>query len=314
MILVTGGLGFIGRQTTRALLDLGESCVVAQRGGGGVPEDFAGDRLVVEQVDVVDRAALLEIGTRQEITGIVHLAGSVPWPPGAYEPVDGARRSVESLLNVFEAAREWKVARVGVASTIGVYGGVGAGLMREDVALPMTAGHAIPAFKKIGELVGDYLADTAGFEVVNYRIGAIWGPRGRAASPFIAAPQLVHAAVRGVPPDLSALPGPAYLDDGSDLCYVKDCGRAIARLQLADRLNHRTYNVASGRLTTNREVVAAIEKVLGTRFDLPEGHGPVPDVYLDITRLHEGTGYLPEYDTERAVADYADWLRSGHDR
>ena len=117
-----------------------------------------------------------------------------------------------------------------------------------------------------------------------------------------------------MPPDLSALPGPAYLDDGSDLCYVKDCGRAIARLQLADRLNHRTYNVASGRLTTNREVVAAIEKVLGTRFDLPEGHGPVPDVYLDITRLHEGTGYLPEYDTERAVADYAAWLRSGHDR
>jgi len=29
---------------------------------------------------------------------------------------------------------------------------------------------------------------------------------------------------------------------------VKDCGRAIALLVLADTLNHRTYNVSSGRL------------------------------------------------------------------
>lgn len=28
MILITGGLGFIGSHTTRALLDLGESCVL----------------------------------------------------------------------------------------------------------------------------------------------------------------------------------------------------------------------------------------------------------------------------------------------
>ena len=31
MILITGGLGFIGSHTTRALLDLGESCVLVQR-------------------------------------------------------------------------------------------------------------------------------------------------------------------------------------------------------------------------------------------------------------------------------------------
>ena len=319
MILITGGLGFIGSHTVRALLDLGESCVLVQRRAAEVPEALADERVFVEQADINDLAALLEIGDRHKITGIVHLAGSVPWPPGAYEPVDGARKSVESLLNVVQAALTWQVARVGVASTIGVYGGVaGAGPLREDLPLPMTAGHAIPAFKKIGELLTGHLADATGVELVNYRISAIWGPLGRPASPFFAAPQLVHAAVQGTAPDLSALYSPAFAEDGIDLCYVKDCGRAIALLQLADRLRHRTYNVASGRTTSNAEVAAAIRKAVpGARVELPEGrdpNGPGHDLHLDITRLREDTGYEPAYDTERAVADYAAWLRAGNDR
>jgi UDP-glucose 4-epimerase len=322
MILITGGLGFIGSHTARALLDLGESCVLVQRRTSEVPDAFAdeaGKRVFVEQVDIMDRAALLEIGTRHKITGIVHLAGSVPWPPGEYEPVDGARKAIDSLLNVFQAACDWQVARVGVASTIGVYGGVAGRVpWQEDMALPMTAGHTIPAFKKIGELLTDSIADATGLQVVNYRISYIWGPLGRTATPFYPAPQLVHAAVRGTAPDLSMLYSPAHAEDAVDMCYVKDCGRAIALLQLADRLSHRTYNVAAGRATSNGEFTAAIKKVVpDAQIDLPGGrdpNGPGEDVYLDITRLRQDTGYQPAYDTERAVADYIGWLRAGNER
>ncbi len=322
MILITGGLGFIGSHTTRAMLDLGESCVLVQRRATAVPDAFAseaGRRLFVEQADITDRTAFLEIGKRHKITGIVHLAGSVPWPPGAYEPVDGARKAIYSLLNVIQAASDWEVARVSTASTIGVYGGVaGNPPYREDMPLPMTAGHVIPAFKKIGELLTDYLATVTGIEVLSCRIGGIWGPLGRPASPVVAAPQLVHAAVRGMAPDLSALHSPAYADDGTDLCYVKDCGRAIALLQLAERLGYRTYNVAAGRATTYGEIAAAIRKFIpDARIKLPAGRdpdGPGHDIYLDITRLREDTGYQPAYDTEGAVADYIGWLRAGNER
>lgn len=322
MILVTGGLGFIGSHTTRALLDLGESCVLAQRRPATVPDafaGFAGSRVFVEQVDLADGERLMELGDRHSITGIVHLAGSVPWPPGADEPVDGARAAVGSLLNVFRAAGEWGVRRVSLASTIGVYGGVDAdGPLGEDLPLPMTAGHVIPAFKKIGELLADHLADQTGVEVVNLRIGAIWGPLGRADSMFVPAPRLVHAAVRGTVPDLETLRAPVHADNGTDLCYVKDCGRAIALLQLAPKLSHRTYNVSSGRLTTNGEVADAIRAVVpDARVDLPEGRDPRgtrPDVHLDVTRLRQDTGFRPEYDTRRAVADYVDWLRAGNPR
>jgi UDP-glucose 4-epimerase len=182
----------------------------------------------------------------------------------------------------------------------------------------MTAGHVIPAFKKIGELLTDYMASVTGIEVLSYRIGGIWGPLGRTASPFFAAPQLVHAAVRGMAPDLSALHSPAYADDGIDLCYAKDCGRAIALLQLSERLSHRTYNVAAGRATTYREIAAAIRKVIpDAPIELPAGrdpNGPGRDTYLDITRIHQDTGYQPAYDAERAVADYISWLRAGNER
>ena len=321
MILITGGLGFIGAHTARALLYLGESCGLVQRRASGVPDTFAdeaGKRLFVEQVDITDRRAVLAVGTRYKITGLVHLAGSVPWPPGLDEPVEGARKAVEGLLNVLAAGREWEVERVGVASTIGVYGGVDENPLREDAPLPMTAGHAIPAFKKIGELLTDYIADATGLEVLNYRISAVWGPFGRAASPFFAAPQLVHAAARGTAPDFSALRSTAYAQDGGDLCYVKDCGRAIALLQLAPRVNHRTYNVAAGRITTYQEIVTAIKKISpDAQLELPEGHdpsGPGQAAYLDITRIRQDTGYTPAYNTDRAVADYLDWLRAGNDR
>jgi UDP-glucose 4-epimerase len=301
MILLTGGLGFIGTHTARALLDLGESCVLAQRRPVADPPVPA----EVVQVDVADLDGLRAVGDRHKITGIVHLAGSMPWPETGDRPVEAARRALNGLFNVLQVAEDWGVRRVGVASTIGVYGGVTADApFTEDLPLPMTSGHVIPAFKKIGELLADHLAGT-GMDIVNYRIGAIWGPLGRPVDPFFAAPQLVHAAAGGTALEAA--------DDTIDLCYVKDCGRAIARLQLADRLNHRTYNVSSGRATSNSEVVAAIRSVVpDARLSVTPSSSSWPP--LDITRLRADTGYSPEYDVERAVADYLAWLRAGNPR
>jgi UDP-glucose 4-epimerase len=304
MILVTGGLGFIGTHTARALLELGQPVVLAQRRQSEDPPVPA----EVVRADITDLDSLRAVGDRRKITGIVHLAGSMPWPPSSEQPVEAARRAVGSLFNVLQAAQEWGVTRVGIASTIGVYGGVTADPFTEDLPLPMTSGHVIPAFKKIGELLADHLADAAGLDIVNYRIGAIWGPFGRPVSPFFAAPQLVHAAAGGTTPETTARAG-----DAIDLCYAKDCGRAIAQLQVADRLSHRTYNVASGRATSNAEVIAAIKKVVpDAAIDLADGGTAQP--HLDITRLHQDTGYRPEYDTDRAVADYLSWLRADNPR
>jgi UDP-glucose 4-epimerase len=317
-ILVTGGLGFIGLHTARALLDQGESCVLTKHRTTREPDflkDEIGKRVFIEQVDVTDQSALLDVGKRHKINGIVHLAGA---GIGTLGLIEDLRVSIDGLLNVLQAAKDWEVSRVSVASTIGVYGGVQQSSFREDMPLPMTGVHPIPTFKKCSEILTTFVGGHAGFSVANLRISAVWGPLGRPESNFFAAPRLVHAAVHGEAPDFSPPRQPAYAEDGIDMCYVKDCGRAIALLQTADKLNHRTYNVGSGRATKNAEVAAAIRGVIpDAEIELPEGrnpHGPGEDPYLDITRLREDTGYEPAYDAKGGVIDYIDWLRAGHER
>jgi UDP-glucose 4-epimerase len=315
MILITGGLGSIGAHTARALLDLGESVVLTAHRSTQLPEFLAGEpggRVVVEPLDTADEASFLDIGKRHEITAIVHLAVA---RYDLLDPVEYLRASTLGLLNALEAATVWGVRRFSVASTIGVYAGLDEIPYAEDVPLPTVAVHQIPVFKKAAEAFAALIGDSAGFETVSLRIGSIWGPLGVPDNPFIPHPRLLSAAVWGEDPDLTPPRPPAYADDGTDLCYVKDCGRAIALLMHAERLNHRSYNISNGRLVRYSEVVAAINAAVpDANITVPDGRNPdgTPDTYLDITRLRDDTGFVPEYDVERSVRDYVDWLRS-HD-
>jgi len=298
MILVTGGLGFIGSHTTRALLDLGEDCVATAHRNLEPPEFLVGTP--IEPLDCADLTAFIALGEKYPITAIVHLASA----PATGDPVDHLRESAAGVLNALTAAHRWG-ARIVVASTIGVYGGVPGDVYREDAPLPPIAPHAIPAAKKAAELYAAVAGQAGGFDATIARIGAIWGPLGRTDSPFIALPRLVHAAARGV-----AAARPGYADDGTDLCYVADCARGLALLATAARLRHRTYNVAAGRVTTDAEVAAAIRAV---RPDAPVGLLPGATheaARMDVSRLTADTGYRPEYDVRRGVAEYLRWLET----
>lgn len=315
MILVTGGLGFIGAHTVRALLTLDQPCVVVSRTARKPPDFLAEaskDDLMVEQADCTDLASLLEVGRRHEITGVVHLAAA---PLGHGSSLESLEENVLAFFTVARAAREWGVSRVVQASTIGVYGGVTAGVYREDLPLPVSSQHALQAYKKGAEIFATAIATTDGLQIVSVRIGAIWGPLGRERSPFFAAPQLIHAAARRDAEPLNPVP---FAGDGIDMLYAADCGRAIALLQTARILNHQTYNVGSGHVTTNREVADAIVRAVGGPAPvLTEGRSagaPAADAYLDTSRLHNDTGFEPGHDIDAAVADYVQWLRAGHTR
>lgn len=313
MILVTGGLGSIGAHTARALRDLDESVVLTAHRSRRVPDFLADepeDRVVVAALDTTDRAAFLALGQRHRITGIVHLAAA---PHDSPDPVAYLRAETAALFNALSAASAWGVRRFAVASSIAVYLGVEGRPWREDAPLPPVAAHQIPVFKKAAELFSAVVAAHAGFDLVNLRIGTVWGPLGLPDSPFFALPRLLSAAVRGEDPDLSPPRPPAHGEDVTDLCYVADCGRAIALLMLTERLEHGTYNVSSGAPVRYGDVVDAINAAVpGAQLRLPAGHstGRSPEGHLDVARLQRDTGFVPQYDVQRSVADYAAWLQT----
>jgi UDP-glucose 4-epimerase len=311
MILITGGLGFIGLHTARELIDAGEDVVLTQHRNRQEPEFLAGDfgkHAFIEQLDVTDEAGWQTLGSKYRFDGICHLAG-----PGynAPTPAIDTRINVLGTLNALQSAEQWRVKRLTMASSVAVYyyGGAGRGPFTEDQPLRMTATNPIETFKKVDELIALHYATRAGVDVVMMRIGLIYGalhPYGNIAY------RLARAAVDGVVPEFAS---PMYTEDTTDLCYIKDCARGIRLLQLAGRLNERVYNLGGGRATSYGEIAEAVENVVpGARVS--EGLTPgrsltfTPDRFMDLKRIEDDVGYVPEYTLEQGFREYTDWLRN----
>ena len=311
MILITGGMGFIGLQTARRFLDAGESVVITHYQTWREPDflrEEYGKRVQVERVDATDGDALLAVVRRHGVTGIVHLV--VPGL-GALSPAEDFRVNTTSLLSVLEAAREAGVRRTTLASSITTYAGLLQGPFREDALLPVASTNPTEAYKKSEEVLGLHYADRTGIDVVFMRIGIVYGPLYHTMANIPS--RMCHAAVKGVAADFStARDGAPYEEDEADLYYVKDCAAGIQLLQMAGELRHRTYNIGGGAGVTNRELAEAVRRAVpGAQITLQPGRGPQhrPDPYMDLGRIKGGTGYEPAYDVERGVADYIAWLR-----
>ena len=312
MILITGGLGFIGLHTARRFLDVGEQVVLTQFRVRREPDFIKaelGKRAFIETLDVTSAHDVIEIVRKYRVTGIVHLA--VPGL-GALSAAEDYRMNVMGFLNVVEAARLFDVRRVSVASSVAVYAGLAEGPFREDALVPVHSGNPTETFKKALEILGLHYAARTNLEIVALRIGTPFGPLYHS----LAAPtsRIIHAAAKGLPADFTGARGGApHQDDDTGAFYVKDCARAIQLLQLAEKLTHRIFNISAERPMKYREFVEAVKKAVpSAQIDLPPGHGPRnrPNAYMDISRLKQEVGYQPEYSLERGVNEYIDWLKN----
>jgi UDP-glucose 4-epimerase len=259
-------------------------------------------------LDVTSAHGVIEIMRKHKVTGIVHLA--VPGL-GALSAAEDYRVNVMGFLNILEAARLSDVRRVSLASSVAVYASLAEGPFREDALVPVQSGNPTETFKKALEILGMHFASRTGLEVVALRIGTPFGPLYHS----LAAPtsRILHAAAKGVAVDFTGARGGApHLGDDTGAFYVKDCAMAIQLVQMADKLSHRIYNISGESPITYGEFVDVVKKVVpNAEINLPPGRGPRyrPNAYLDITRLKQEVGYLPQYTIERAVGEYIDWLR-----
>jgi UDP-glucose 4-epimerase len=316
VILIVGGLnGFVGSNTTEALVEQGFDCVVTRHENGEVPrflEKHIGRHVFIESADATSIADLRKIGEKHKVDGIVNLGGG--FAPASKSTITGLKGYFDMLVANFQVAEEWKVRRLTFASTGGIYFGLGAEPMKEDRPIPLPSPYHIIGYQKIVEVAASEFARGSGISTVCVRLVGMFGPGQDPRQSSLAA-RLVHAAVSGKPPDLEGTFG-GFAEDGLDLCYIKDMGRAIALLQTAAKLPHDVYNVGSGRVTPNRELVEAIEEVVpGFKVDLMPGRWPGPPLpVLDTERLRVDTGFSPAFDIRSAVQNYVEWLKAGNSK
>ncbi len=311
MIIVTGGMGFIGMHTVRALRNAGESVVPTSHRAWRIPEiwqDEVGKRVFPEMLDVNSAHDATELARKHKPKAIIHLAG----PPFAgTTPAGDYATNMMGLLNLLEAARVNEVGRFVYASSNSVYGGISAGPYHEEMMFPPSSTNAISAYKKAAEIVMFHYADRAGLSVAALRPPAVYGPM--YYSLFNVMSRVCHAAVKGTEPDYGPA-GVPYEGDHQDMAYVKDVAEIFTRAALQPELKHRIYNCGSGQPATIGQLINAAKAVVPDAR-LAAGSAPGPnsrgeDNYLSMARVKEDLGYVPQYDVTRGITEYIEWLQS----
>ena len=316
--LVVGGLnGFVGSNTTEAIVQLGRDCVVTQHKRTEIPrflEKYLGRQVFVEPADTTSTEDLKRIGEKYKIEGIVNVGGGFR-TPGEKTQMSRLNGYIQMLDATFRMAEKWKVKRVTFSSTGGMYLGLSGTV---DEATPIFLQSPIPGlpgilqYQKIVELAAQEFATATGVSSICVRLMGFWGPF-QDTDQGALANRLAHAAVSGKPVDLNDAFF-TFQDDEVDSLYIKDLARAIALLHTAEKLQHSVYNIGSGRATPNRELVESVKKAVpGFDVNLPPGRFPFPPLpTMEVKRLHDDTGFTPKFDTQSAIQDYVNWLKAGN--
>src|SRR5436190_649438 len=133
-VLVTGGAGYIGSTTAKALEEAGHTPVILDSLLTG-PHVFVGDRIFYEG-DIADRALLARIVEEHpDLDATIHMAARIVVPESVQLPYEYYRDNVAKSLELFDALHGLGQRRVIFSSTGSLYAAPAVGFeVRWDVA------------------------------------------------------------------------------------------------------------------------------------------------------------------------------------
>jgi nucleoside-diphosphate-sugar epimerase len=322
LILVTGGLGFIGGYVSRSLLEKGRPVAVLARGQTTSAEmrfvlrDHEG-KFDTELASVEDLPRLVEIFHRLRPEIVVHAASSVDVAELFRDPYRAFQANAGGTVNVYEAARQAGVRRVVDFSSIGV--------LPANRYQPIDAEHPIilarsgpgagayGAAKVAGEAFGFAYQQAYGLDIRIVRPSAVYG-FGMQWHSANYMKQFVEPAVRG---ERVSLPSGGRLP--RDYTHVEDVAELTVRvIDCDDGADRVFYGATGGPLVTAAQAAALVaELVPGSSIEIAETMTPDDEVeasfrgVLSIDNARRQLGWAPRYASLReGVAEYITTYRS----
>jgi nucleoside-diphosphate-sugar epimerase len=293
---VTGGLGFIGSNLARRLVELGASvtlvdCLTPDQ--GGLRHNILGleERITVEVGDLRDAAVLARALPGQEV--VFNLAGQTSHMDSMTDPITDLELNCRAQLALLEGLRRLAPdARVVFASTRQIYGAPD--YFPVDEAHPLRPVDVNGIHKLAGESYHLLYARVYGLRAMALRLTNTYGPRMRvkdARQTFLGL--WIRAALESWPFEVW---GGSQL---RDYTYVDDTVDALLRAACTPELWGGAYNL-SGQpeplsLLQTAELLTGLT---GGRFEVKEfpperRRIDIGDFYADDTAFRRLTGWTP---------------------
>ena len=296
-VLITGGLGFIGSNLARRLVELGADVLVIDSlipDYGGNPFNISGieNRLTVHRSDIRDEGSINDLVRGQDV--IFNLAGQVSHVDSMNDPYTDLEINCRSQLSLLEACRKQNPAvKIVFAGTRQVYG--------HPDSLPVTEDHLVRPvdINGINKAAGEYYHlvynDVFGIRSCSLRLTNVYGPRQlikHNRQGFIG--WFIRLAIEDREIEI--------FGDGSqirDFVFVDDAADAFLRAGTSEKCNGGVYNIGGAEPINLRDLSTKLLEVAGTgrvryvEWPSEKKAIDIGDFYADSSKFTRTVGWRP---------------------
>jgi UDP-glucose-4-epimerase GalE len=275
-ILVTGGAGYIGAHTCKALAQGGFTPVTFDNLSSGKRDLVKWGPLIA--ADLADRAAIDQALT--DVAAVIHFAGAIEAGQSVTDPARFYRSNVVNSLNLLDAMQAHGIATLVFSSSAAVYGLPDAAQVAEDH--PLRPINPYGETKLVIERTLPWYGAAYGLRagILRYFNAAGADPEGEAGEchePETHLVPLAIAAALGTGPALKVFGTHYPTPDGTavrDYVHVSDLAEAhvLALRHLLEGGGGHTLNLGTGRGHSARELIAACARHHGA----PVPHSDAP--------------------------------------
>ena len=275
MILVTGGLGYIGSHTVIELINSGYDVVIVDNLSNSKKDviekldKITGKKIPVYISDICDKKALKQIFEEHPIDAVIHFAGYKAVGESVQKPLMYYRNNIDSTLSLLEVMQDFSCKKIIFSSSATVYGNPKSLPILEDFPLSTTNPYGTTKLF-IEHILNDlYISDSTW----NITILRYFNPIGAHESGLIGEdpngipnnlmPYIVKVAI-GELDHLNVFGNDYHTIDGTgvrDYIHVVDLARGHVCALKNPKEGIKIYNLGTGKGTSVLELVKTFEEV-----------------------------------------------------